>query len=354
MIKDKNQKHNNSEQNNIEQLVKEADEKELVFEKNYKPKNDMEADFNNEKKELSKKAYMSLLKEVIKNSDVILEVLDCRDPLACRSKELESQILSHKDEKKIILVLNKIDLVPPENALKWQNYLKREFPTLLFRANTQRQGNHLASTSLHNTSVADRKELVEDLLNTKKAVGAENLLQLLKNYCRIEDSKKQIVVGIVGFPNVGKSSIINSLKRAKVVSVSNVPGHTKDIQEVVLDKNIKLIDCPGVVFSKNDPNSIMLKNVIRVEDLNDPIEIVENIIKKIDVDTLIELYEIPKFTTTNEFLALVARKRGKLIKSGIPDFDKAARLVLKDWNDGKIKFCTQPPETTSIDVDMEK
>ena len=99
-----------------------------------------------------------------------------------------------------------------------------------------------------------------------------------------------------------------------MASVSNVPGHTKSKQEVVLDKNIKLLDCPGVVFSKNDPCSLMLKNVIRVEDLNDPISIVENILKKIDVKTLIDLYEIREFTTTNEFLALVARKRGKLIK----------------------------------------
>jgi len=352
MIKGKTLKHNNSEQNDIEQLIKEAEEKELVYEQNYQPKNDMESDFRSEKKDLSKKAFMKELKDVIENSDVILEVLDCRDPLSCRSKELESQILSHKDEKKIILILNKIDLVPKENALKWQTYLKREFPTLLFRANTQNQGSHLASTALHNTSISDRKELVDELLDTKKAVGAENLLQLLKNYCRIEDSKKHITVGIVGFPNVGKSSIINSLKRSKVASVSNVPGHTRVQQEIVLDKNIKLIDCPGVVFSKDDPDSLMLKNVVRVEDLNDPISVVEHILRKIDPNTLVELYEIPKFNTSNEFLAFIARKRGKLIKGGTPDFDKSARLVLKDWNDGKIKFFTNPPEIVDNDVDM--
>jgi nuclear GTP-binding protein len=67
---------------------------------------------NNLNKEMSRKAYVKELKEVIENSDVILQVLDARDPLSCRSKELESQILSHRDGKKIILVLNKIDLVP--------------------------------------------------------------------------------------------------------------------------------------------------------------------------------------------------------------------------------------------------
>lgn len=67
---------------------------------------------NHLNKELSRKAYVKELKEVIDNSDVILQVLDARDPLSCRSKELESQILSHRDGKKIILVLNKIDLIP--------------------------------------------------------------------------------------------------------------------------------------------------------------------------------------------------------------------------------------------------
>jgi len=97
----------------------------------------------------------------------------------------------------------------------------------------------------------------------------------------------------------------------------------------------------------------MLKNVMRVEDLNDPISIVETILKKTSPETLIELYEIQKYNTANEFLALVARKRGKLIKGGTPDFDKAARLVLKDWNDGKIKFYTNPPELLDSDVDMK-
>lgn len=107
------------------------------------------------------------------------------------------------------------------------------------------------------------------------------------------------------------------------------------------------------MFSKNDPNSLMLKNVVRVEDLNDPISVVENILKKVDANVLIELYEISKFTTTNEFLALIARRSGKLIKTGIPDFDKAARIVIKDWNDGKIKYWTSPPEVLESDVDMK-
>ncbi len=74
--------------------------------------NDDELKLNTINKDMSRRAYVKDLKQVIENSDVILEVLDARDPLSCRSKELESQILAQKDEKKIILIINKIDLVP--------------------------------------------------------------------------------------------------------------------------------------------------------------------------------------------------------------------------------------------------
>lgn len=85
----------------------------------------------------SKKAFAKELKKVIEASDVVIEVLDARDPEGCRSLELEREIMTAG--KKVLLVVNKIDLVPPQNARIWQRHLRNEFPCILFKSNRQNQ-----------------------------------------------------------------------------------------------------------------------------------------------------------------------------------------------------------------------
>lgn len=103
--------------------------------------------------------------------------------------------------------------------------------------------------------------MVEKMTSQSLAVGAENLLNVLKNYARVKghgSAKQLITVGVVGFPNVGKSSVINSLKRSKAAVVGNMPGVTKKMQEISLDKNIVLIDSPGVVLSTNEQSDSLI------------------------------------------------------------------------------------------------
>ena len=110
-------------------------------------------------------------------------------------------------------------------------------------------------------------------------------MNVLKNYARIsgEKAKQTIYVGVVGFPNVGKSSVINSLKRQRSAAVGNTPGVTKTMQEIQLDKNIILLDSPGVVLSTQaQTDSLILRQAIKVEELEDPIRPVEALVGRIE------------------------------------------------------------------------
>ena len=309
----------------------------------------LEKKLNDSMKDNSKKAYFKILEEVIENSDVILEILDSRDPLNCRSKEIENLILSKKDQKKIILILNKIDLIPIQNALDWQKFLSREFPCILFKSNTQNQNSHLSQSTLFEKNIQKKEEYIEKILNSNKAVGIEELLNILKNYSRTDSNiKTNINVGVIGYPNVGKSSLINSLTRDKKAGVSNTPGFTTVSKEIFLDNNIKLIDCPGIVFSNNENN--VLHNVIRVEDIKDPIEVVVKIIEKIGMENVINVYELDNISllkgteiNSEKMLYLIGEKLKKYKKGGLVDLDKVARIVISDWNNGKIKYFSCPP-----------
>ena len=296
----------------------------------------------------SRRAYLRSLKKVIESSDVILQVLDARDPLGTRiHPAIESGILSHFD-KRMVLVLNKIDLIPKNNVSEWLTYLRRSHPTVALKAGTTQSRSNESGKS---SGIGQTKG--ENALSSSMAVGVDGLLQLLKNYARAYGEKKSktcITVGIIGYPNVGKSSILNSLKRFRAVGVSPRPGFTTSIQEVVLDKNIRLIDSPGVVFDDDDTKlgaDAILRNGIDADSIKDPIPAVQALLERCTMDSLMMTYNVPAFPTGPEgvmtFLAMVARTKGRVLKGSIPDKVMAARLVIKDWNKGKIPYYSVPP-----------
>ncbi|CAH2054712.1 unnamed protein product, partial [Thlaspi arvense] len=287
----------------------------------------------------SERAFYKELVKVIELSDVILEVLDARDPLGTRCTDMERMVMQAGPNKHLVLLLNKIDLVPREAAEKWLKYLREEFPAVAFKCSTQEQRSNLGWKS-------SKASKPSNLLQTSDCLGADTLIKLLKNYSRSHELKKSITVGIIGLPNVGKSSLINSLKRAHVVNVGATPGLTRSLQEVHLDKNVKLLDCPGVVMLKSSGNdaSIALRNCKRIEKLEDPVSPVKEILKLCPTQMLVTLYKIPSFEAVDDFLYKVATVRGKLKKGGLVDIEAAARIVLHDWNEGKIPYYTMPPQ----------
>ncbi|KAL6111344.1 gnl3l [Pungitius sinensis] len=322
-------------QNDILQRQRDFEQKEMDMQSLVKNVN-----FENEN---SRKAYYREFKKVVEASDVILEVLDARDPLGCRCPQVEQAVIQSGTNKKIVLVLNKIDLVSKEIVEKWIKFLRNEFPTVAFKASTQQQNKNLKRSNVPVT------QATTELLSTSACIGADCLMKLLGNYCRNLDIKTAITVGVVGFPNVGKSSLINSLKRARACNVGATPGVTKCLQQVHLDKHIKLLDCPGIVMATSTTDAAMiLRNCVKIEQLVDPLGPVEAILRRCNKAEIMEHYRVTDFHTALEFLAMLARRQGKLRKGGLPDTDKAAKSVLMDWTGGRISYFTHPPETHTL------
>ncbi|XP_009869797.1 PREDICTED: guanine nucleotide-binding protein-like 3, partial [Apaloderma vittatum] len=252
----------------------------------------------------SKKSFCRELEKVIEASDVVLEVLDARDPMGCRCPQLEQAVTSSGGNKKLLLVLNKIDLVPKENLEKWLNYLKKELPTVAFKSATLMQDRTML------THVKRRRRASVDLSRPTESFGSKCLLKLLQEYGRTQN--KAIQVGVVGFPNVGKSSIINSLKGVRACNVGLTRGVTKSMQSVQVDKQMKILDSPSIIADpSNSALALALRSIIDTEESGsaDVLEGVDAILNHCSKQQVMIHYNIPDFRNTEEFLTLLAQRR---------------------------------------------
>ncbi|XP_042807566.1 nucleolar GTP-binding protein 2 [Neofelis nebulosa] len=265
------------------------------------------------KKGQSKRIWGELYK-VIDSSDVVVQVLDARDPMGTRSPHIETYLKKEKPWKHLIFVLNKCDLVPTWATKRWVAVLSQDYPTLAFHA------------SLTNP------------------FGKGAFIQLLRQFGKLHTDKKQISVGFIGYPNVGKSSVINTLRSKKVCSVAPIAGETKVWQYITLMRRIFLIDCPGVVYPSEDSETdIVLKGVVQVEKIKTPEDHIGAVLERAKPEYISKTYKIDSWENAEDFLEKLAFRTGKLLKGGEPDLQTVGKMVLNDWQRGRIPFFVKPP-----------
>jgi nuclear GTP-binding protein len=158
----------------------------------------------------SRRAYLRELRKVIDSSDVILQVLDARDPINSRINPHMEDMIKSRADKKMVLLLNKIDLVPKQVVQDWLTYLRRSVPALAVRADkiVERKTASKKESRGANSNQDDAMSTATSSTSATDVLGMEGLLQLLKNYARAstpgaKKAKTTIVVGVIGYPNVG-------------------------------------------------------------------------------------------------------------------------------------------------------
>lgn len=160
---------------------------------------------------------------------------------------------------------------------------------------------------------------------------------------KLHIDKKQISIGFIGYPNVGKSSVINALRSKKVCNVAPIAGETKVWQYITLMKRIFLIDCPGVVYASTESDAEkVLKGVVRVELVTNPEDYIPPVLERVRPEYLRRQYRLEKWTDSVDFLEQLAKRSGKLLKGGEPDIASVAKMVLNDWQRGKLPFYVAP------------
>lgn len=248
-----------------------------------------------------KKAIPKLIKEVIDISDIIIEVLDARFIEETRNKEIENLII--EKGKKIIYAVNKSDLIE--------------------------QRKNLDLNPIIYVSCKDKR-------GTRK----------LRERIYIEASRidrEKVNVGIIGYPNTGKSSIINILTRRASAKSSKEAGFTKGMQKIRLKKGITILDTPGLIPEDED-SAIKLNDLAKhgkigvrtFDKIKNPEFVLFNLIKH-NPGLFEKFYQIDAKGNVEILIEKLGRKKIILRKGNLVDIDKTARLMLKDWQEGKIK-----------------
>lgn len=256
--------------------------------------------------------YPKVVEKLINQSDIILQILDARFIEETRNVDIEDDIKSQG--KKLIYVLNKIDLI--EKSKINQKVLSKLQPHILISSTTRR-----GSKGLRDRIKIESKKIDNPI-----------------------NSSGTISVGVIGYPNTGKSTLINILIGRKRAGTGSEAGYTKGIQKLKLSEGIHLIDSPGVIPKRqySSVEKIKIAQQTKVggrsfSQVKDPDLVVADIIRSYR-GTLEKYYKINSKGNSEILIEELGKRKGFLKKGGVIDDDKTARLIIRDWQEGKIKI----------------
>ncbi|CCK72907.1 ribosome biogenesis GTPase LSG1 KNAG_0M00540 [Huiozyma naganishii CBS 8797] len=312
---------------------------------------------------------------VVERSDLVVQIVDARDPLLFRSVDLENYVKELDERKENLLLVNKADMLTKKQRIAWAKYFILK--NISFTFYSALRANQLLDIENGDLEAADAElvaddddedddELDAELAEKIKILTIDQLEELFMSRAPAEPltaplhpgQKPVLQIGLVGYPNVGKSSTINSLVGAKKVSVSATPGKTKHFQTILLSDSVMLCDCPGLVFPNFAYNKgeLVCNGVLPIDQLRDYIGPSNLVAQRVPKYYLEAVYGIHIQTrskdeggdgitpTGQELLVAYARARGYMTQGyGSADESRASRYILKDYVNGKLLYINPPP-----------
>lgn len=256
-----------------------------------------------------------MMQEDIKLIDIVIELLDARVPFSSRNPDIDSLA----NNKYRLVLLNKSDLADDSVTAKWETYFKE-------------------------------KGIMVVTINARDGQGMKMITTKIQEACKekIERDRKRGIMNrpiramIVGIPNVGKSTFINSFAKKSCTKVGNKPGVTKGKQWIRINKNVELLDTPGILWPKFEDDTVG-EHLAFIGSINDEIlqkiELSCNLIDFLKTNypkRLEERYQVEEEKNASEILEAIARNRGCLLKGNELNYEKAAGILLEEFRNGKL------------------
>jgi len=250
--------------------------------------------------------FWDIVREVIEQSDVVIEVLDARMPEQTRNRKVEKMVKIAR--KPLVFAVNKSDLITTKNQRKYRVILQQTAPSM-FVSCRNRKG------------ISFLKKKVFEIAKKR--------------------SRRWVNIGVIGYPNTGKSSLINALAGRKKAKVGSKPGFTRGVQWISAGPGIRLLDTPGVIpYSENNEIKQALTGVLDPSKIEDPEDVAKKIVQIFldeNKSTLEKLYKIEVGKKQfNGIINEIGTSRNMLKKGGVIDIHRVYLTIINDWQKGKL------------------